>query len=622
MLNRYPLWKYLLILIIVGIGFIYALPNLYPADPAVQVTGASSSRVLDERVARQVEQVLGAASVDVKSVELDDNALLVRLNRADQQQLSKSLINEALGGDYIVAINLAQTTPGWLTAIGAYPMKLGLDLSGGVHFLLEVDTVKAVQLKMDIATSEMRSLLRKERLRYRTMPERADGARQMAFNDVQSRDQAGALIGKNFPDLTLENFDVNGRSVLAYSYSEAAIREVEDYAVRQNLTTVRNRVNELGVSEPLVQRQGRNGIVVELPGVQDTAEAKRILGKTANLQFRLEALPNASRTTTELFNFSEEGRPPVALERDIIITGDQVSSAQSNFDSQTGQPQVNINLDSQGGAAMNRATRNNIGRAMAVIFIEQRPVTKTVTKVVDGEPVQESVQTFEQSERVISLATIQSALGNQFRITGVGSSAEASELALLLRAGSLAAPMYFAEERTVGPSLGAENIQMGVQSTMIGLALLVVFMVVVYRVFGLLANIALALNLMLLVAVMSLFGATLTMPGIAGIVLTLGMAVDANVLIFSRIREEIRNGRSIQIAIHEGFDRAFVSIFDGNITTLLVGVILFAVGTGPIKGFAVTLCIGILTSMFTAIVLTRSLVNLTHGGRNLKKLHI
>ena len=622
MLNRYPLWKYLLILIIVGIGFIYALPNLYPADPAVQVTGASSSRVLDERIARQVEQVLDAANVDVKSVELDNNALLVRLNRADQQQLSKSLINEALGADYIVAINLAQTTPGWLTSIGAYPMKLGLDLSGGVHFLLEVDTAKAVQLKMDIATSEMRSLLRKERLRYRTMPERAGGARQMAFNDVQSRDQAAALIAKNFPDLTLENFDVNGRPVLAYSYSEAAIREVEDYAVRQNLTTVRNRVNELGVSEPLVQRQGRNGIVVELPGVQDTAEAKRILGKTANLQFRLEALPNASRTATELFSFSEEGRGQVALERDIIITGDQVSSAQSNFDSQTGQPQVNINLDSQGGAAMNRATRNNIGRAMAVIFIEQRPVTRTVTKVVDGEQVKETVQTFEQSERVISLATIQSALGNQFRITGVGSSAEASELALLLRAGSLAAPMYFAEERTVGPSLGAENIQMGIQSTIIGLALLLVFMVVVYRVFGLLANIALALNLMLLVAVMSLFSATLTMPGIAGIVLTLGMAVDANVLIFSRIREEIRNGRSIQIAIHEGFDRAFVSIFDGNITTLLVGVILFAVGTGPIKGFAVTLCIGILTSMFTAIVLTRSLVNLTHGGRNLKKLYI
>ncbi len=622
MLNRYPLWKYLLILIIISIGFIYAFPNLYPADPAVQVTGASSSRVIDERVAEQVEQALAAANVDVKSVEFDDNALLIRLNRADQQQLSKSLINEALGDDYIVAINLAQTTPDWLTSIGAYPMKLGLDLSGGVHFLLEVDTAKAVQLKMDIATSDIRSALRQERLRYRTMPERADGARQLAFNDVQARDQAAALIRKDFPDLTVENLDVNGRPVLAYGYSEAAIREIEDYAVRQNLTTVSNRVNELGVSEPLVQRQGRNGIVVELPGVQDTAEAKRILGKTANLQFRLEALPNAARATTELFNFREEGRPPVALERDIIITGDQVSSAQSNFDSQTGQPQVNINLDGQGGSAMNRATRNNIGRAMAVIFIEQRPVTKTVTKEVDGETVKETVQTFEQDEHIISLATIQSALGNQFRITGVGSTAEASELALLLRAGSLAAPMYFAEERTVGPSLGAENIKMGVQSTIIGLVLLLIFMVVVYRVFGLLANIALAINLVLLMAVMSLFGATLTMPGIAGIVLTLGMAVDANVLIFSRIREEIRNGRPIQLAIHEGFDRAFVSIFDGNITTLLVGIILFAVGTGPIKGFAITLCIGILTSMFTAIVVTRSLVNLTYGGRSLKKLHI
>lgn len=622
MLNRYPLWKYLLILVIVGLGFFYALPNLYPADPAVQVTGASSSRVMDERVQQRAERALAAANVDVKSVELDDNALLIRLNRADQQQLSKSLIKESLGDDYVVAINLAQTTPDWLTSIGAYPMKLGLDLSGGVHFLLEVDTAKALQLKMDIATSEIRSALRKDKLRYRTMPERADGARQMAFNDSQSRDKAARLISKDFPDLTVENFEVNGRAVLSYRYSETAIKEIEDYAVRQNLTTVRNRVNELGVSEPLVQRQGRNGIVVELPGVQDTAEAKRILGKTANLQFRLEALPSASRATTESFSFRDSLRPPVDLERDIIITGDQVSSAQSNFDTQTGQPQVNINLDSHGGTVMNRSTRNNVGRAMAVIFIEQKPVTKTVTKMVDGKPVKETTQSFQQEERIISLATIQSALGNQFRITGLNSSAEASELALLLRAGSLAAPMYFAEERTVGPSLGAENIQMGVHSTLIGFALLTIFMLVVYRVFGLLANIALSINLVLLVAVMSLFGATLTMPGIAGIVLTLGMAVDANVLIFSRIREEVRAGRPIQRAIHDGFDRAFVSIFDGNITTLLVGIILFAVGTGPIKGFAVTMCIGILTSMFTAIVFTRALVNLTHGGRNLKKLYI
>ncbi|WP_299731008.1 protein translocase subunit SecD [uncultured Endozoicomonas sp.] len=622
MLNRYPLWKYLLILVVVGLGFIYALPNLYPADPAVQVSGASSSKVMDERVQRRVEQALSAADVDIKSVELDDGSLLVRLNHADQQQLSKSLVKEALGDDYVVAINLAQTTPEWLTSIGAYPMKLGLDLSGGVHFLLEVDTAKAVQLKLDIANSEIRTALRKEKLRYRTMPERADGARQMAFNDVASRDKAARLISRDFPDLTVENTEVNSRPVVSFGYSETAIREVEDYAVRQNLTTVRNRVNELGVSEPLVQRQGRNGIVVELPGVQDTAEAKRILGKTANLQFRLEALPDASRVSTETFSFRNSARPAVALERDIIITGDQVSSAQSNFDTQSGQPQVNINLDSHGGTVMNRATRNNVGRAMAVIFIEQKPVTKVVAKTVDGVKVKETIQSFQQEESVISLATIQSALGNQFRITGLDSSGEASELALLLRAGSLAAPMYFAEERTVGPSLGAENIQMGVHSTVIGLILLLIFMVVVYRVFGLLANIALSINLVLLMAVMSLFGATLTMPGIAGIVLTLGMAVDANVLIFSRIREEIRNGRPIQRAIHDGFDRAFVSIFDGNITTLLVGIILFAVGTGPIKGFAVTLCIGILTSMFTAIVLTRSLVNVTHGGRNLKKLHI
>lgn len=622
MLNRYPLWKYLLILLIVGLGFIYALPNLYPADPAVQVTGTSSSKVMDEQVRQRAEDVLAAANVDIKSVELDDKALLIRLNRADQQQLSKSLIKEALGDDYIVAINLAQTTPEWLTSIGAYPMKLGLDLSGGVHFLLEVDTAKALQLKMDIATSEIRTSLRKDKLRYRTMPERADGVRQMAFNDAVSRDRAARLIRKGFPDLTVGTSEVNGRSVLSYHYSEAAIREIEDYAVRQNLTTVRNRVNELGVSEPLVQRQGRNGIVVELPGVQDTAEAKRILGKTANLQFRLEALPNASRVSTELFGFMDSRRPPVLLERDIIITGDQVSSAQSNFDTQTGQPQVNINLDSHGGSVMNRATRNNVGRAMAVIFIEQKPVTKVVTKMVDGKQVKKTIQSFQQEENIISLATIQSALGNQFRITGLNSTAEASELALLLRAGSLAAPMYFAEERTVGPSLGAENIQMGIHSTVIGLILLLIFMVVLYRLFGLLANIALAMNLVLLMAVMSLFGATLTMPGIAGIVLTLGMAVDANVLIFSRIREEVRSGRPIQRAIHDGFDRAFVSIFDGNITTLLVGIILFAVGTGPIKGFAVTLCIGIMTSMFTAIVLTRALVNLTHGGRNLKKLYI
>ncbi|WP_257276091.1 MULTISPECIES: protein translocase subunit SecD [unclassified Endozoicomonas] len=620
MLNRYPLWKYLLIAIIVALGFVYALPNLYPDDPAIQISGASSTETMNAGVQGKAQEALTKANIEVKASDNKNDALLIRLKHADQQQLAKSVIKDALGDDYIVALNLAPTTPEWLTSMGAYPMKLGLDLSGGVHFQLEVDTERAVKTKLDISNTEIRTLLRKERLRYRTMPERADGARQLAFLDEATRDKAERLIKREFPDLLVEAEDLGERHAVSYRYSEQYIRELEDYAVKQNLTTVRNRVNELGVSEPLVQRQGRNSIVVELPGVQDTAEAKRILGKTANLEFRLEALPNAPQSTTETFDY--QGRT-VNLERDIIITGERVSSAQSNFDTESGQPQVNISLDSTGGKKMNNATRNNIGRSMAVIFIEQKPVTRSETREIDGKSVKVKVPGFREEKRVISLATIQSALGNQFRITGLDSSSEASELALLLRAGSLAAPMYFVEERTVGPSLGAENIKMGLDSTLMGLGLVVMFMVVVYRVFGLLANIALTINLMLLIAVMSIFGATLTMPGIAGIVLTLGMAVDANVLVFSRIREEIKLGRPVQRAIHDGYDRAFVSIFDGNITTLLVGLILFAVGTGPIKGFAVTLSIGIVTSMFTAIMVTRSLVNLVYGGRrDLKKLSI
>ncbi|WP_422411649.1 MULTISPECIES: protein translocase subunit SecD [unclassified Endozoicomonas] len=620
MLNRYPLWKYLLIAIIVALGFVYALPNLYPDDPAIQISGASSSETINAGVQDKAQKALAEANIEVKASDNNNDALLIRLKHADQQQLAKSVIKDALGDDYIVALNLAPTTPEWLTSMGAYPMKLGLDLSGGVHFQLEVDTDRAVKTKLDISNTEIRTLLRKERLRYRTMPDRVDGARQLAFLDEATRDKAERLIKREFPDLLVEAEDLGERYAVSYRYSEQYIRELEDYAVKQNLTTVRNRVNELGVSEPLVQRQGRNSIVVELPGVQDTAEAKRILGKTANLEFRLEALPNASRSNSEAFNY--QGRT-VNLERDIIITGERVSSAQSNFDTESGQPQVNISLDSTGGKKMNNATRNNVGRSMAVIFIEQKPVTRTESREIDGNLIKVKVPGFREEKRVISLATIQSALGNQFRITGLDSSGEASELALLLRAGSLAAPMYFVEERTVGPSLGAENIKMGLDSTLMGLGLVVMFMVVVYRVFGLLANIALAINLMLLIAVMSIFGATLTMPGIAGIVLTLGMAVDANVLVFSRIREEIKLGRPVQRAIHDGYDRAFVSIFDGNITTLLVGLILFAVGTGPIKGFAVTLSIGIVTSMFTAIMVTRSLVNLVYGGRrDLKKLSI
>ncbi len=624
MLNRYPLWKYLVILVVVAVGIIYALPNLYPDDPAVQISGTSSSQTIGQPTLDRATAILEKADIAIKGEEVNKGSVLIRLQNSEQQLLARSLIKDSLGDDYVVALNLAPTTPEWLTSIGANPMKLGLDLSGGVHFLLEVDTDKAVQTRMEVYNTEIRTLLRKEKLRYRSLPGGGEtGVRELGFRSETVRDKAVKAIGKDFPDLMVEAGTRGDLFTVRYQLTEQRIKEIADYAVRQNLVTVRNRVNELGVSEPLVQRQGRNNIVVELPGVQDTAEAKRILGKTANLEFRLAAPYDASAAVSENFSFRNDERRTARLERDVILTGDQVSNARSTFDAQSGGPQVNIDLDNRGGQLINRATRNNVGRSMAVLFIEQKPVTRYETKMVDGQEERVKVQSFREEKSIISLATIQSALGNSFRITGLDSAAEASELALLLRAGSLAAPMHFVEERTVGPSLGKENIQMGINSTIVGFVLLLVFMVVVYRVFGLFANVALSLNLVLMVAAMSLLGATLTMPGIAGIVLSLGMAVDANVLIFSRIREELRNGLSVQKAIHEGYDRAFVSIFDGNITTLLVGVILYAVGTGPIKGFAVTLSLGIITSLFTAIVVTRALTNLVYGGRrDLKKLAI
>ncbi len=443
----------------------------------------------------------------------------------------------------------------------------------------------------------------------------------MGFTDSESLDRAQSLIRKTFTDFELTSSVRNQLQVLNVALTPATLADIREYSIKQNLTTVRNRVNELGVAEPLVQRQGANRIVVELPGVQDTAEAKRILGKTASLEFRLAAEPDAARATTETFDFREEGRAPVALERSVIITGDQVTDAQASYD-ENGRPQVNIRLDGHGGELMNRATRNNVGRSMAVLFIEQRPVTRYVKELVDGVEQEVAVQSFREEKKIISLATIQSALGSQFRITGLDGQGESSELALLLRAGGLAAPMYFAEERTIGPSLGAENIAKGIESTWWALILVSLFVILVYKFFGILATVALAFNLVLLVGLMSVIGATLTLPGIAGIVLTLGMAVDANVLIYSRIREELKNGLSVQRAIHEGFDRAYTAIIDSNLTTLLVGAILFALGTGPVKGFAVTLSLGILTSMFTAIMFTRGQVNLLFGGRNVKKLWI
>jgi preprotein translocase subunit SecD len=623
MLNKYPLWKYLLILAVLAVGLLYSAPNLYPDDPAIQITGASTALEVSQADLDRISKALSDEGIAVKSAQLGEKqgqGALLRLTKLADQLPAKELVRKLLGDDYVVALNLAPTTPQWLRNLGAGPMKLGLDLSGGVHFLLEVDMDKAMDARMKVYESEIKSLLRKERVRYRSLPQQ-DGAVQLGFADTESLEKARDLIRTSFNDFDLTAAQRNGQQVLRLALTEAKRSEIREYSIKQNLTTVRNRVNELGVAEPLVQRQGANRIVVELPGVQDTAEAKRILGKTANLEFRLQAEVDAPRAATEPFEFREQGRPAVALERSLIITGDQVTDAQASYD-ENGRPQVNIRLDGHGGELMNRATRNNVGRSMAVIFIEQKPVTKYVKQVVDGVEKEVPVSSFKEEKRIISLATIQSALGSQFRITGLDGQGESSELALLLRAGGLAAPMYFAEERTIGPSLGAENIAKGIESTWWALIFVSVFVILIYKFFGVLATVALAFNLVLLVGLMSVIGATLTLPGIAGIVLTLGMAVDANVLIYSRIREELNNGLSVQRAIHEGFDRAYSAIIDSNLTTLLVGGILFALGTGPVKGFAVTMSLGILTSMFTAIMFTRGMVNLIFGGRNFKKLWI
>ncbi|HCS45725.1 MAG TPA: protein translocase subunit SecD [Pseudomonas sp.] len=622
MLNKYPLWKYILILAVLAVGLIYSAPNLYPDDPAIQISGASTSLQVTQADLDRVSTALKESGINVKAATLAQNGKggLLRLTKAEDQLPAKDVVRKALGDDYVVALNLAQTTPQWLRSFGAHPMKLGLDLSGGVHFLLEVDMDKALDARLKVYEGDVKSLLRKEKLRYRSLPQ-VGGAIQLGFTDEAAREQARALIRKSFNDFDIVPADLNGQPVLRLAMTPAKLAEIREYSIKQNLTTVRNRVNELGVAEPIVQRQGANRIVVELPGVQDTAEAKRILGKTANLEFRLAAEPGASKATSESFEFREGNRPPAQIERGLIITGDQVTDAKAGF-GEHGTPEVNIRLDGHGGELMSRATRSNVGRSMAVIFIEQRPVTTYTKQVVNGVEKDVPVQTFKEEKKIISLATIQSPLGAQFRITGLNGQGESSELALLLRAGGLAAPMYFAEERTIGPSLGADNIVKGVDASLWGMLFVSLFIIAIYRFFGIIATVALAVNMVLLLALMSLLGATLTLPGIAGIVLTMGMAVDANVLIFSRIREEIAAGMTVQRAINEGFGRAFTAILDSNLTTLLVGGILFAMGTGPVKGFAVTMSLGIFTSMFTAIMVTRAMVNLIFGGRDFKKLWI
>lgn len=627
-MNRFPLWKYLLLIVVVLFGGIYALPNLYAPDPAIQVISNSQEAEVDEQMLTVITDALRERDVEYFGEELTaDGSAYLRFRSLDDQLTAKGIADEALkaasseGARFVIALNQASTTPEWLTDIGGSPMNLGLDLAGGVHFLLEVDTPKALTDRLEDMERNLRREVRSERL-FGVEIELQDLVLTITTDSEEHQSKMVEILRDSAPQLVRRRGSSDGRYWIEAQMSEEAIREIEDHAVSQNLTTLRNRVNELGVSEPLVQKQGRNRIVVELPGVQDTAGAKRILGKTANLEFRLEAdssTPASQREEFEFYNEEERRlRGPVFLERQRIITGEHVVNAKSGFDQQSNGPKIDITLDSEGGNMMHHATRRQIGRNMGVLFIDYYTVTEKVRE--NGEVVEREVN--RADKKIINLATIRGALGVQFQITGLDSMREATDVALLLRAGSLAAPMRFVEERTIGPSLGKENIEQGVTSVKLGLTLVVIFMLLFYKVFGLAANLALAMNIMLLTGLMSLLGATLTLPGIAGIVLTIGMAVDANVLIFSRIKEELRNGVPPQSAISSGFGRAFTTILDANLTTLIVAFILFAIGTGPIKGFAVTLSLGILTSMFTAIIGTRAIVNVIYGGRRISKLWI
>ncbi len=617
MQNRFPLWKNLLILAVLALGILYALPNLFGADPAVQISPQRGA-VIDEALEARVQDVLRQARLTPRAVERQENKLLLRFSSTDDQLKAADRLREVLGEDrYVVALNLAPTTPSWLEALGAEPMYLGLDLRGGVHFLLQVDMDAAIDQALERYAGDIRTVLRENRIRYLGVSRKG---RQILvkFKTLEDLNRAEAVLGKEFRQLVIRA-DEAGR-LLQIRLSEAEEREIRQFALKQNLTTLRNRVNELGVAEPVIQQQGEDRIVVQLPGVQDTTRAKEILGATATLEFRLvdtehdveAALQGHPPIGSKLY-YDRKGHP-VLLKRRVIVTGDQIVDASSGFDQQTGSPAVFVTLDSVGAKKMSRVTRENIGKPMAVVFIENR----LETKKVDGKVV----KVRRRVEEVINVATIRGRFGKRFQITGLDSTEEARNLALLLRAGALAAPVDIVEERTVGPSLGQDNIERGFLSVVVGFALVLVFMAWYYKVFGLVADVALFFNLILLIALLSLLQATLTLPGIAGIVLTVGMAVDANVLIFERIREELRNGNSPQASIYAGYEKAFATIFDANITTLIAALVLFSFGTGPIKGFAVTLSIGIMTSMFTAILVTRMIINWIYGGRRVARLAI
>ncbi len=622
---HYPAWKYILIAVVLVIAGLYALPNLYPDEPAVQITGASAGTELSSDILVQSEALLDKAGLAHHGGNFDNNSALIRLNSAEDQLKAQETLRQNLGDNYVVALNLAQTTPEWLKNIGAKPMKLGLDLRGGVRFVLEVDMDKALEQRLSVASQDVRRNLRTAQIAIKSLRTTDDGM-VLTFNSNDERNNAQSALQSQMTDFSLRPLASTEGAVLELKYTEQALTQINEYAVGQNLTTLRNRINELGVAEALVQSQGSNRIVVELPGVQDTAEAKRVLGRTANLEFRMVSddaqgfTGGIAPAGTEAFPFGTLDGPPILLNRQAIVTGDKVQNAQAGVD-ENGRPQVSITLDTAGGRLMQNATRTSVGKQMAVLFIENKQRISYETDPTTGE-TKETRQAYSET-RVINQATIQAVLGSSFVITGLDSPAEASELALLLRSGALAAPMYFVEERTIGPSLGQDNIDKGLSASKIGYLLVFLWMIVFYRTCGVIASIALALNIVMLAAMMSIIGSSLTLPGIAGIVLTMGMAVDANVLIFERIREELANGVRPKSAIVAGFDRAFSSIFDGNITTLLVAFILFAIGTGPVKGFAVTLAIGIITSLFTAVIVTRALMQLWYGNRkNLTKISI
>ncbi|GEA50633.1 protein translocase subunit SecD [Vibrio inusitatus NBRC 102082] len=617
MLNRYPLWKYLMVVMAILVAALYALPNLYGEDPAIQVTGARGASV-DMATMDSVTNALDKENLSHKSIALENGSILVRFSDTDTQISARDIISEALGSDLIVALNLAPATPHWLETIGAAPMKLGLDLRGGVHFLMEVDMDAAMDKLIAQQEEAFRSELREDRIRYRAIRAGKDSV-EVILRDAEQLAQAETTLKSKHPDMIFVDSDSNGRFMLTATFNDARLTEIRNYAVEQNITILRNRVNELGVAEPLVQRQGSSRIVVELPGVQDTARAKEILGATATLEFRevdmqadLAAAANGRVPAGSEVKYDRDGRPAV-LKKRVILGGSSITDASSSAD-EYGRPQVNISLDSEGGSKMSAFSRQNIGKLMATVFAEYKD---------SGKRTPEGKVILDKHEEVINQATIQSALGRSFRITGIDSASEAHNLALLLRAGALIAPISIVEERTIGPSMGQQNIDMGIQACIWGMVAVMLFTLIYYRKFGFIANMALMANLVLIIGVMSMIpGATMTLPGIAGIVLTVGMAVDANVLIFERIREELREGRNPQQAIHQGYANAFSTIADANITTLMTAIILFAVGTGAIKGFAVTLSIGILTSMFTAIIGTRCVVNLLYGGKRVNKLSI